>query len=86
MGVSYGFGGMRVVDGALHFNPTLPARWRHYQFKIHLRGALLQVRVDAAQVEYTLLNGESIGFTHAGVPVTLDRAAPRACLARKEQA
>jgi trehalose/maltose hydrolase-like predicted phosphorylase len=85
MGVSYGFAGMRVIDGALSFAPTLPARWTHYQFKIHLRGALLQVRVDAAQVEYTLLKGESIGFTHAGVPVALDRAAPRACLARKEQ-
>jgi alpha,alpha-trehalose phosphorylase len=86
MGVSYGFAGMRVVDGALRFNPTLPARWRHYQFKIHLRGALLQVRVDAAQAEYTLLKGESICFTHAGAPVTLGQGAPRACLARKELA
>jgi alpha,alpha-trehalose phosphorylase len=86
MGVSYGFAGMRVVDGALRFNPTLPARWRHYQFKIHLRGALLQVRVDAAQVEYTLLKGESIGFAHGTQSVTLNREAPRACLARKEQA
>ena len=85
MGVSYGFAGMRVIDGALRFAPTLPARWTHYQFKIHLRGALLQVRVDAAHAEYTLLAGESISFTHAGVPVALDRAAPRASLARKEQ-
>jgi alpha,alpha-trehalose phosphorylase len=86
MGVSYGFAGMRVIDGALRFDPTLPARWRHYQFKIHLRGALLQVRVEAAQVEYTLLKGESIGFAHGAQPVALDRAAPRACLARKERA
>jgi alpha,alpha-trehalose phosphorylase len=85
MGVSYGFAGMRVIDGALRFAPTLPARWTHYQFKIHLRGALLQVRVDAEQAQYTLLTGESISFTHAGVPVALDRAAPRASLARKEQ-
>ena len=27
MGVSYGFAGMRVIDGALQFAPTLPARW-----------------------------------------------------------
>ena len=86
MGVSYGFAGMRVIDGALRFAPTLPARWRHYQFKIHLRGALLQVRVEAAQVEYTLLKGESISFTHGAAPVALNRAAPRVCLARKEQA
>ncbi|MDB5951127.1 MAG: family 65 glycosyl hydrolase, partial [Massilia sp.] len=85
MGVAYGFAGMRVTGGFLRFAPTLPARWTHYQFKIHLRGALLQVRVDAAQVEYTLVKGDSIGFTHAGVPVTLDQAAPRACLPRMEQ-
>ncbi|MDB5935765.1 MAG: family 65 glycosyl hydrolase [Massilia sp.] len=84
MGVAYGFAGMRVTDGALRFAPTLPSRWTHYQFKIHLRGALLQVRIDAGAAEYTLLDGESIGFHHAGVPVTLDRAAPSARLARKE--
>ena len=86
MGVSYGFAGMRVVDGALRFHPALPARWQHYQFRIQLRGALLQVRVDAEEARYTLLEGESIDFTHAGVPVTLDRATPHACLARKDPA
>jgi alpha,alpha-trehalose phosphorylase len=85
MGVAYGFAGMRVTDGLLRFAPTLPARWTHYQFKIHLRGALLQVRVDAQKVEYALLKGAAIAFTHAGVPVTLDQAAPRASLAREEQ-
>jgi alpha,alpha-trehalose phosphorylase len=85
MGVAYGFAGMRVTDGALRFAPTLPARWSHYQFKIHLRGALLQVRIDADAAHYTLLDGASIGFSHAGVPVTLDRAAPNARLSRKEQ-
>jgi alpha,alpha-trehalose phosphorylase len=77
---------MRVVEGALRFNPAMPARWQHYQFNIQLRGALLQVRVDAEEACYTLLRGESINFTHAGVPVTLDQAAPRARLARKDPA
>ncbi|MBC7453827.1 MAG: glycoside hydrolase family 65 protein [Massilia sp.] len=86
MGVAYGFAGMRVSAGALRFAPTLPARWSHYQFKIHLRGALLQVRVEAAQVEYTLLEGDSIDFSHAGAPVSLNQAAPRTCLACKEPA
>jgi alpha,alpha-trehalose phosphorylase len=86
MGVTYGFAGMRVVNGALGFHPTLPARWQHYQFKIQLRGALLQVRVEAAQVVYTLLKGDAIAFTHIGVAVALDQAAPRACLPLKEQA
>ncbi len=84
MGVTYGFAGMRVVDGALRFNPTMPARWQHYQFKIELRGALLQVRVGAQEACYTLLEGDCIDFAHAGIPVTLNQAAPYARLARKD--
>lgn len=76
MGVAYGFAGMRVTDGALRFAPTLPAKWRHYQFKIHIRGALLQVRVDARQVQYTLLQGESLQFRHRGERVALNQATP----------
>ncbi|MES2151421.1 MAG: glycosyl hydrolase family 65 protein [Pseudomonadota bacterium] len=71
MGVAYGFGGMRVVDGALRFAPTLPRQWQHYQFKVQLRGALLQVRVDARQTEYTLLAGEALAFVHGGQHITL---------------
>ena len=83
MGVAYGFAGMRVTDGALRFAPTLPAHWRHYQFKIHIRGALLQVRVQAAQVEYTLLQGESLQFRHRAERVTLSAASPRARIAQE---
>jgi len=85
MGVAYGFAGMRVVDGALRFAPTLPAKWQHYQFKIHIRGALLQVRVDAAETTYTLLSGASLAFHHRGERVALTRAAPAARVAQPAQ-
>jgi alpha,alpha-trehalose phosphorylase len=79
MGVAYGFAGMRVVDGGLRFAPTLPRQWQHYQFKIHVQGCLLQVRVSAGKTEYTLLQGESLAFSHRGAPVALTKAA-RACV------
>ncbi|RSZ59598.1 glycoside hydrolase family 65 protein [Massilia atriviolacea] len=85
MGVAYGFAGMRVADGALRFAPTLPPRWQHYQFRIHIHGALLQVRVDAAEARYTLLQGESLTLTHASERVSLTRAAPSAAVARQLQ-
>lgn len=78
MGVAYGFAGMRVTDGALRFAPTLPARWQHYQFKIHIRGALLQVRVEPGHAEYTLLQGASLGFSHRGQQIELTSAVPSA--------
>lgn len=81
MGVAYGFAGMRVTDGALRFAPTLPVQWRHYTFKIHMRGALLQVRVERSSVEYTLLEGEAISFMHRSEKVALNPAAPVALLA-----
>jgi alpha,alpha-trehalose phosphorylase len=80
MGVAYGFAGMRVNGGGLRFAPTLPAQWQHYQFKIQLRGAMLQVRVGRDQVEYTLLQGDALSFTHRGVTVALSATAPRASI------
>ena len=86
MGVAYGFAGMRVTDGALRFAPTLPAKWRHYQFKIHIRGALLQVRVEPGHAEYTLLRGASLDFTHSGRQVALTSAAPSSRINLEEAA
>jgi alpha,alpha-trehalose phosphorylase len=86
MGVAYGFGGMRVSDGALRFAPTLPRKWQHYQFKIQLRGAQLQVRVTGSETEYTLLVGAALDFTHLGQPVALTRAAPSARIPMEAQA
>jgi alpha,alpha-trehalose phosphorylase len=86
MGVAYGFAGMRVIDGALRFAPALPKQWQHYQFKIHIRGALLQVRVDSTQVEYTLLQGEALGFAHRGQRIELTSAARAARIPLEAQA
>lgn len=86
MGVAYGFAGMRVSDGALRFAPTLPKQWQHYQFKIQLRGAQLQVRVKNGAAEYTLLAGEALDFTHLDQPVALTRAAPSARIPMETQA
>ncbi|MES3023618.1 MAG: glycosyl hydrolase family 65 protein [Pseudomonadota bacterium] len=83
MGVAYGFAGMRFSDGALRFAPTLPAQWQHYQFKIHILGALLQVRVERGQVLYTLLRGEALNFTHRGRRVALSAGAPHATIAQE---
>jgi alpha,alpha-trehalose phosphorylase len=62
--VAYGFAGMRVAGGELRFAPTLPRRWEHYQFKVHVRGRLLEVRVDVDEVRYRLLEGEPLLFKH----------------------
>ncbi|UGQ46198.1 glycoside hydrolase family 65 protein [Massilia endophytica] len=81
MGVAYGFAGMRVVNGGLRFAPTLPKQWQHYQFKIHIQGCLLQVRVAEGKTEYTLLQGAAVAFSHRGKAVALTNTAPSCALA-----
>jgi alpha,alpha-trehalose phosphorylase len=77
MGVAYGFAGMRVLGGELHFAPQLPKQWQHYTFKIHFRGALLEVHVAAGQVEYRLLQGEVLDFSHGGEQIALTISQPK---------
>ena len=36
-----GFGGMRVENGTLKFNPFLPGKWKSYSFRVDFRGAQL---------------------------------------------
>jgi len=76
LGLVYGFGGMRLHDGAPHFSPTLPQQWQHYQFKVKVRGSQLQVRVNRGEAEYRLVAGESLEFQHQGQRVRLSAAEP----------
>lgn len=60
MSVVKGFGGMRVKNGALHFNPFIPDQWKSYSFRLEFRGRVLNVRVDKAGVTTKLEEGEPI--------------------------
>lgn len=51
MSVVEGFGGMRVRDGQLQFNPFLPGKWKSFSFKVGFRGALLTIKVSAEGVQ-----------------------------------
>ncbi|MEZ4858728.1 MAG: glycoside hydrolase family 65 protein [Flavobacteriaceae bacterium] len=45
MSIVEGFGGMRVRDGKLHFEPKIPKEWQQYAFKINFRGQILKVSI-----------------------------------------
>ncbi|SDG05152.1 glycoside hydrolase family 65 protein [Mucilaginibacter gossypii] len=63
MAVVEGFGGMRVRDGKLVFQPFIPKKWSSFSFHIGFRGALLNIKVskegvqikNASDVETTVL-------------------------------
>ncbi len=54
MSIVKGFGGMRVKDHCLYFNPLLPDHWEEVSFKITYRRQLLKVKID--QNKLYLLN------------------------------
>jgi maltose phosphorylase len=50
MSVVQGFGGMRVRDGKLSFNPFIPGHWNSFSFKVMFRGALLNINVTKENI------------------------------------
>jgi alpha,alpha-trehalose phosphorylase len=76
MGIVYGFGGMRQIDGQLFFRPTLPSGWQGYSFSITHQNRLLHVHVSAGQVTYSLLEGEPLTLQHEHNPITLAVGTP----------
>lgn len=56
----YGFGGLRTDGEALVFNPSIPARWNSFSFRLRYAGALLNVRVDRSHAEYKVVEGPDI--------------------------
>lgn len=60
MAVVEGFGGMRVKNGMLSFDPFLPGKWESFSFNVGFRGAILNVKVSKVGVDITKLSGNSI--------------------------
>ncbi|MFY8212920.1 MAG: glycoside hydrolase family 65 protein [Flavobacterium sp.] len=57
MSIVEGFGGMRVKDNTLHFEPRIPKEWEAYSFKINFRNQIVQVSVSQAGTS-SLLEGD----------------------------
>jgi maltose phosphorylase len=58
MSVIKGFGGMRVAEGKLHFNPFLPDQWKSYSFRLEFRGRVIKVKVSTDGIDTKLESGE----------------------------
>jgi maltose phosphorylase len=74
MSVIYGFGGMRVREGLLSFEPRLPANWEALSFKILYRGRILKVKILANRVTIHNEMGEEMDLHLAGSRVRLEKS------------
>ena len=67
LSVVEGFGGMRVRDGLLHFNPNIPPEWKSIAFKILFRGVTVEVKVSHHAIELKNNSDKDIEVVIKGV-------------------
>ena len=68
MSVVQGFGGKRVIDSKLHFEPMLPDHWSKLKFMVVWKGARLQVSLDKDKMEVKNFSKVSCDFHVFGRP------------------
>lgn len=71
MSVVEGFGGMRVRDGKLYFNPKLPKQWQKLSFKINFRNAVLKIELSSESHKIQKISGESVEVIVHGESIKL---------------
>lgn len=60
LSVTKGFGGMRIRQNTLSFNPFLPEQWKSYSFRIEFRGRVIKVKVSREGTETVLESGDPL--------------------------
>jgi maltose phosphorylase len=54
MSIVEGFGGMRVKNDSLTFEPKIPKQWEAYTFKVNFRHQILKVSVNQNETQFEL--------------------------------
>ncbi|WP_276169123.1 glycoside hydrolase family 65 protein [Zobellia alginiliquefaciens] len=72
MSIVEGFGGMRVVDDKLSFEPKIPEQWKAYSFKINFRHRILKVTVKKGSTELLLSGQEDMSIRLNGERIVLE--------------
>ena len=67
LAVIEGFGGMRVRNGQLSFNPFIPEKWESFSFKIRFRGSLLNIKIHKEGVYIENLSPKKITVNVFGI-------------------
>lgn len=57
MSIVFGFAGMRVFNGTLHFFPHLPKKWKNLHFKVNFKNNILDCYLDANNFNIKLEKG-----------------------------
>ena len=72
MSIVEGFGGMRVKNNQLHFEPRIPKEWKGYSFKINFRNQILKVEITQNTTNFSLEGEKEILVNINGKQVTVE--------------
>jgi maltose phosphorylase len=79
MSVVEGFGGMRVREDRLSFQPFLPEKWKSFSFNVGFRGTSIKVTVKKDLIEVAHLSGPEMKLMILGCESDL-KAAHKNCV------
>ena len=66
-----GFGGMRLLDDKLHFQPQIPEQWTSFSFKVNFRNRILTVRISHEGCSFFLEGQEEMSIRVNGERLVL---------------
>ncbi|MEC4004606.1 glycoside hydrolase family 65 protein [Flavobacterium sp. SUN052] len=72
MSIVEGFGGMRVKNDSLHFEPKIPKEWNGYSFKINFRNQILKVDVHQNETNFSLEGTKEISVFVNGKEILVE--------------
>jgi len=72
MSIVEGFGGMRIKNDTLHFEPRIPEQWDAYSFKINFRNQILKVAVHPTETRFSIEGGNEIKVVVNGKEITVE--------------
>jgi len=61
MSIVEGFGGMRVRNNQLYFEPKIPTQWNGYSFKVNFRNAIVKVEVNQQGTNVSIEGNSDVG-------------------------
>ena len=73
MSIVHGFAGMRVIDDQLVFSPKLPQEWQGYAFNLYFRKHIINVKVNQAGAQFSLIKGQELTILVDGQAQTLTK-------------
>ncbi len=71
MSIVEGFGGMRIKENMLCFEPKIPEQWRAYSFKVNFRNQILKVIVNQGETHFELEGNEELEIKVNGHSITI---------------